>query len=124
MFDLQELRGKVAIVDFWATWCRPCIQEIPEYNRIQKEYSVDAVQVIGITMASGTAEDIEPYLRKYNIEYTVALGTQKLAEQFGGVHAFPTTFVLDKDMKVIKKYVGGGAVKIAEIDKLIPALLN
>jgi thiol-disulfide isomerase/thioredoxin len=123
-FVLEQWRGQVVVLDFWATWCRPCIEEIPEYNRLQAKYADQSFKIVGLAMASGSAADIEPYLSKYDIRYQVALGTQELAASFGGIQFFPTTFVLDKDMNVVKKYVGGGKDKIAELERLIPELLG
>ena len=118
-----ELKGKVSVIDIWATWCEPCITEIPKFNRLQEEYKNRDVRVVGITVVSPHA-DIAPKAKEYDIKYTVLVGDEPVVDGFGGIIGWPTTFVLTKNWKVYKKYVGALPDKEARIRKDIDGLLS
>jgi thiol:disulfide interchange protein DsbD len=100
-----ELTGKVAVVNFWATWCVPCIQEIPSFNKLQSEYGSKGVAVVGVSMDEEGKEKVEPFLKKHPMRYTVALGSDALNKQFG-LEQLPVTLVYDKSGKQIKRFEG------------------
>src|SRR5260370_662109 len=97
-----DLKGKVSIIDFWATWCEPCIAEIPKFNQLHEQYP--SVQVVGITVMS-PREDIKPKVKEVGMKYTVLLGNDDVADGFGGLIGFPARFVVIKDWKIYKKYL-------------------
>jgi thiol-disulfide isomerase/thioredoxin len=126
----EELGGKAYIVDFWATWCGPCIVEIPAFNRLQEKYADKGLKILGVTLASGEAKEVEAFIakelvakKKYTLNYTVVMGDD---DQLGdlNVMGFPTTFVVTKDWKIYKKYTGAGPKKVAEIEADIQTLLE
>jgi|SRR3990172_612868 len=118
-----EIKGKVAIVDFWATWCQPCIAEIPNFNKLHDEYQGKDVQVIAITIESDH-DDIAPKVKETGMKYTVLVGNDKVVDGFGGVLGFPTTFVVTKDWKIYKKYLGALPDKDKRIKMDIEKLLG
>jgi thiol-disulfide isomerase/thioredoxin len=99
------LEGKVAVVNFWATWCVPCIQEIPSFNKLHREFADKGVQVVGISMDEEGKERVEPFLKKHPMEYTVALGSEALNKQYQ-LDQLPVTLVYDKSGKQIKRFEG------------------
>ena len=115
-----ELKGKVSIIDFWATWCEPCIAEIPKFNQLHEQYP--NVQVIGITVMS-PHDSIKPKVAETGMRYTVLVGNDDVADGFGGLIGFPTTFVVTKDWKIYKKYLGALPNKQDRIKKDIETLL-
>lgn len=119
----SDLKGKITIVDFWATWCEPCIEEIPKYNELHEKYDGKGVQMLGITVESGPLKDIKPKVEDFQMKYTVVVGDDKVIEGFGGLIGFPTTFIVDKDWKVYKKYLGMTRNKRDMIEKDIEKLL-
>ena len=92
---LASLKGKVVIVDFWATWCGPCIQEIPEYAEFWRKNQPKGVEVIGVVMDSGSPQEINDFVRDNKIPYRQLIGDEKTAEAFGVNQGYPTTFVID-----------------------------
>ena len=112
--------GKVAIIDFWATWCEPCIAEIPKFNQLHDQYP--NIQVIGITVMS-PHDDIKPKVQEVGMKYTVLVGNDDVADGFGGLIGFPTTFVVTKDWKIYKKYLGALPNKQDRIRQDIEKLL-
>jgi thiol-disulfide isomerase/thioredoxin len=100
-----DLRGSVVVLDFWATWCGPCLAELPTFNSLHAKYAGRGVKVIGIAVQSGWAEDIKPYRDKYKVAYSTLIGDDEVVEKYG-VIGFPTTYILDKEFKVHKKFTG------------------
>lgn len=117
---LSDYRGKVIILDFWATWCEPCKEEIPHFIDLQNQYSSQGLQVLGISM-----DDSEPPVRefqqKFKMNYPVAVGTAKLADQYGGILGLPITFVIDPSGRIVARHIGATNVSVieAEVRKLL-----
>jgi thiol-disulfide isomerase/thioredoxin len=119
-----EIKGKVAVIDFWATWCAPCIQEIPNFNALHETYGGKGVQMLAITIMSGGVEDIQPRAAEFGIKYPVLAGDDHVEEGFGGIIGFPTTFVVTPDWKIYKKYLGMTDHKKERIEADIQKLLG
>ena len=94
--------GKVAVVNFWATYCVPCIQEIPSFNSIEKEYGAKGVLVVGVAMDED-ASIVPPFLKKHPMEYPIGLGTSAMFEKYS-LEGLPVTLVFDKSGKQIKRF--------------------
>src|SRR2546423_178129 len=91
MTKTADLKGKVLVVDFWATWCEPCLAEIPKFNKMTDDFKGRDVQVVGITVES-PHDDIKPKVKETGMKYTVLVGNDAVQEGFGGLIGFPTTF--------------------------------
>ncbi|MDR3751178.1 MAG: TlpA disulfide reductase family protein [Terracidiphilus sp.] len=92
--DLRAYRGKVVLLDFWATWCAPCQVEMPRFIAWQSKYGARGLQIIGISMDDSPAEALR-VVRKLGLNYPVAMGDEKLGELYGGVLGLPLTFLID-----------------------------
>jgi thiol-disulfide isomerase/thioredoxin len=116
-----QLHGKVVIVNFWATWCPPCREEIPELIALQKKYQ-DRLQIIGVSMDEDDPPAyVKAFADKAGINYPVVMGTE-IAKEYGGVPALPTSFVVNADGRVVQKHVG--LLVPAEIENEVRALLG
>ncbi len=120
----SDLRGKVTVVDFWATWCNPCIAEIPNYNKLKEKFAGKDVEILGMTVESGSLEDIKPKVEEFKIQYSVVVGTDEIAQDFGGIIGWPTTFLVSKDGKIVKRIIGSPPGKIEQMEKDIEMLLG
>jgi thiol-disulfide isomerase/thioredoxin len=118
-----EFKGKVAVIDFWATWCAPCLQEIPNFNALHETHDGQNVQMLAITVESGSLAEIKSKVTEFEMKYPVLVGDDEIVAGFGGLIGFPTTYVLDKDWKVYKKYLGMTLNKKELIEKDIETLL-
>jgi thiol-disulfide isomerase/thioredoxin len=103
--DSTSLRGKVVLVNFWATWCLPCRAEIPDLVALQEQYR-DQLQIIGISQDESPVENIKAFAAEYKINYPIVMLTAELEQVFPRVFALPTTFVIDTEMKMVQKHVG------------------
>jgi thiol-disulfide isomerase/thioredoxin len=101
----DDLRGKVTLVNFWATWCGPCRAEIPDLIELQARYP-DHLQVIGVSTDEGPEQMVEDFATEYGINYPVVMTTPELNRAFPGVMALPTSFIVDPDGRVVKTHVG------------------
>lgn len=118
---LADYRGKVVLLDFWATWCAPCLEEVPHFVDLQKRLGGDGLQVIGISM-DDEPKPVQEFYRTHGMNYPVALGDAKLAESYGGILGLPVAFVLDRNGHIVKKFVG--ATDPAKIEEEVRRVLQ
>lgn len=93
----DSLRGRVVLVNFWATWCPPCRAEMPALQQLAESYSGDGVVVLGLSVDKGPAEDVDRFLAERGISYPVAIVGDDVVRAFGGVRGYPTSILLDRD---------------------------
>ena len=106
VMSTAEWRGKVVIVNFWATWCPPCREEIPEMIELANRYK-DRLQIIGISEDDdATPEEVRDFAREQKINYPIAMGSNGISREYGGVPALPTSFIVNTDGRVVVKHVG------------------
>lgn len=103
---LSDYRGKVVLLNFWATWCGPCKIEIPWFVQFESRYKDRGFAVIGISLDEGGWDDVKPYLRRINVNYRVLMGNDEVARRYGGVEALPTSFLIDRDGRIAATHVG------------------
>lgn len=104
--DPAKLEGKVVVVDFWATYCVPCLKEIPTFDHLHKQFADRGVVVLGVSMdTDGGAPLVESFLKKHPMQYRVALGSEKMTDQFH-VNQLPTTVVFDRQGKTLRRFEG------------------
>jgi len=101
----DDLRGKVTLVNFWATWCGPCRAEIPDLIKLQARYADDLV-VIGVSADEGGSQIVEDFATEFGINYPIVMQTPELTSAFPGVMALPTSFIVDPDGRVVQTHVG------------------
>ena len=118
--SLQNYRGKIVIIDFWATWCPPCRRGIPDLIQIQKEFK-NKVAVIGISLDTDTKKDVVPFMKNMEINYTVVYANSQVIQDYGNVEAIPTSFVISKAGKIVNQHIGltPKETYISEINKLL-----
>jgi thiol:disulfide interchange protein DsbD len=104
--DAAALTGKVVVMNFWATWCVPCIQEIPGFNKLHRDLGPKGVVVLGVSMDEEGAARVEPFLKKHPMDYTVALGNEAVGKQFQASDNLPVTVVFDRTGKQVKRFEG------------------
>jgi len=103
---LSEYRGKVVLLNFWATWCAPCRIEIPWFKEFETTYKDRGFAVLGVAMDEEGWEVVKPYVDDMQVNYRVLMGTEMVGEQYGGVGALPTTFLIDREGKIASTHVG------------------
>jgi peroxiredoxin len=117
---LSSLRGKVVLLDFWATWCTPCREEIPEFVKLQDKYRDHGLQVIGISMDDGP-EPVRDFYKKFQMNYPVVMGDAKTGAAYGGVLGLPIAFVIDQNGKILSRHIGATDVSVLE-KEIVPLL--
>src|SRR6267378_1813677 len=103
--SLATARGKVVLLNFWATWCGPCRAEIPDLIALQQKYK-DQLQIIGLTVDDDDASMVKQVVAEEHINYPVAMSSPEVRIQYGGVSALPTLFVLDAQGRIVQKHEG------------------
>jgi thiol-disulfide isomerase/thioredoxin len=103
--SLESFRGKVTIVNFWATWCPPCRAEIPDLIALQDKYR-DHLQVIGISEDEEGPTVVRKYAAEHRMNYPIAMTSPELEKLFPGIAALPTSFIIDRDGRIVQKHVG------------------
>ena len=98
---LSDFKGKVVVLNFWATWCPPCREEIPDLVSLQKQYAAQGLVVLGISMDAGGPARVASFAKKYEINYPVVMGDERVSAAYGGIEALPTTFIIDRKGSVV-----------------------
>jgi thiol-disulfide isomerase/thioredoxin len=116
-----DYKNKVVLVNFWAAWCIPCAEEVPQFIALQKKYRGQGLQVIGFSV-DDDAQELHSFYRKYQMNYPVVPSDIKLADAFGGVLGLPTTFVIGRDSRIHTKH--NGATDFFVLEHEVVALLK
>ncbi|MCL4782638.1 MAG: TlpA family protein disulfide reductase [Bryobacterales bacterium] len=119
---LSDLRGKVVLLNFWATWCGPCKVEIPWFIEMEREFKDQGFAVVGVSMDEDGWKAVKPFMQDMKVNYRMVLGTEEMAQLYGGVEALPTSYVLDRNGKVASVHMGIVSRKVFEEE--IRALLE
>jgi thiol-disulfide isomerase/thioredoxin len=102
----ESLQGKVVLVDFFASWCRSCIEEIPLLKKLQDRYGTQEFVIIALAVDPEDMEGLKNLIRKQKLNYQVLLADEKVKKDFGGIAILPTMFLVDREGKILKKYSG------------------
>lgn len=110
---LSDYRGKVVLLDFWASWCAPCREEIPHFVEWQRKYGDRGFQVIGVSMDDGPGP-AQKFNREFPMNYPVALGDQEVATRYGGILGLPVNIIIGRDGRIVSKHLGMADLSILE----------
>jgi peroxiredoxin len=102
----EQFKGKVVVLDFWATWCAPCRGEIPGYIKLQKKYQKAGLAIVGVSVDQDGPAVVRQFMADHGFDYPVVMGDQKIVDAYGGVDAIPTTFIIDRHGVIRYRKVG------------------
>ncbi len=103
---LSAYKGKVVLLNFWATWCGPCLAEIPWFVEFQRTHAARGLAVVGISMDEDGWKSVRPFMETQKINYPIAIGDDALAQKFGGIESLPETLLIDRDGRIASRHVG------------------
>ena len=119
--ELAKLKGKVVLVNFWATWCGPCRKEMPDFVELYKQKRSKGLEIVSISLDQEGWKVVNPFVKQYNINFPVTIGNGYLVEAYGGIQYIPTTFIVDRNGYIVDKQIGMMAKQVLE-QKLQPLL--
>jgi len=118
----DQFKGKVVVIDFWATWCGPCKKEIPGYVDLQKKYASDGLVFVGISVDEDGPEVVRKFVKEHAINYTIVMADEAVVSAFAPIEGYPTTFIIDRDGFIRDKKLGSRPT--ADYEKEILAVLR
>jgi peroxiredoxin len=118
---LSDYRGKVVLLNFWATWCGPCKIEIPWFVEFEQMHKDKGFAVLGVSMDEEGWDAVRPFISAMRVNYRTVIGTDLIAQQYGGVDALPTSFIIDREGKIASTHIG--LVRKSDYEKDIQELL-
>jgi cytochrome c biogenesis protein CcmG/thiol:disulfide interchange protein DsbE len=105
-FRFADTRGNVVILDFWATWCPPCRMEIPHFEALYRQYGAKGLVIVGVALDRGGAANVKSFVEENGVTYTVVISDQRVISAYGGIRSIPTTFIIDREGRIVEKVVG------------------
>ena len=118
---LSSYRGKVVLLDFWATWCDPCRDEIPRFIALQDKYRDRGLEIIGVSM-DDTPDPVRDFQQQFKMNYPVVMGSARIGDLYGGILGLPVAFLIGADGRIYSKHLG--AMEEAVLEKEIVTLLG
>ena len=118
---LSSYRGKVVLLDFWATWCDPCREEIPHFVDLQQRYGDRGLQIVGVSM-DDSPDPVRPFYQQFHMNYPVVMGTAQTGAMYGGILGLPIAFLITRDGRIYAKHIGATSAEVFE--KEIKSLLE
>jgi DsbE subfamily thiol:disulfide oxidoreductase len=118
----SDFKGKVVVLDFWATWCPPCRAEIPGFIELQKKYQAQGLAVVGVSVDQASSDTVKSFAQKLGVNYPVVLADAKITTAYGGIDGLPTTFIIDGNGRIVKQHLG--FTEKSEIESEIKPLLK
>lgn len=118
---LSSYRGKIVLLDFWATWCVPCREATPHFVELQQKYGNRGLQVIGVSM-DDSPDPVRPFVQQLHVNYPIVMGTAHTGEQYGGVLGLPIAFLIGRDGYIMSKHMG--ATDPAVFEKEVAGMLT
>jgi peroxiredoxin len=103
---LADYKGKVVLLDFWATWCGPCKVEIPWFIEFEQQFKDRGFAVLGVSMDEDGWDAVKPYMEDLKINYRILLGNEQVSDTYGGVDSLPTTLLIDRQGKIASVHIG------------------
>jgi len=118
---ISGLKGKVVLLNFWATWCGPCVREIPDFLEVYDQYKSKGFEIIGVSLDAGEWEKVTPFVAKMKMTYPVVKGDNAVVQAYGNFNAIPTSFFIDRKGVVVHQKTG--AMTKSELEAILKKLL-
>lgn len=115
--NLTDHRGEVVLVNFWATWCAPCIREIPDLAALHEQFGPEGLTIVGVSVDEGGLDTVRPFAEEHDIPYPLVAATAEFTAAFGEVYSLPTTFLINRDGEIERRVIG-----IFPVDAMRPQL--
>jgi thiol-disulfide isomerase/thioredoxin len=122
IYSMKDFSGQILVINFWATWCPPCLEEAPELNDLYGRYKNKGVQVIGIALDKDSLELVAPFVERNKIAYPILVGNQQVLTNLKNFKGVPTTILFDQERKIHKRF--NGSFDLEQLEESLQTLLG
>src|ERR1700680_3176033 len=103
---LSDFRGKAVVLNFWATYCAPCLVETPWLTDVYRQYKTQGLEIVGVSMDDGGQQQVSNFVKEMNVNYTILIGNHTVGDAYGGARFLPQTFLIDREGRIVKSVLG------------------